>query len=173
MIKHAAGWDCPVSLVARLDHMNTHPRTPDNLEVLRRWEDVRNSDFLTDKIRESLKDPEKEHILLLDEDGEFELQVCEQLINAAGGNPEMRAFIFDRAGRTYVAYWHTSGEAAAELPLNPDKVKLHGAIGSLLPVQKNDPGTRIPVWNRLYLEFNLPREEVIAVMEKARMVPAQ
>jgi len=85
----------------------------------------------------------------------------------------MRASIFDRSGRTFVACLHTSGDAVAELPLNPYKIKLHETIGSLLPVQKSDNGTRIPVRNRLYLEFNLPREEVIAVMEKARMVPVQ
>ena len=43
----AAAWDCPVSLVGRLDVLQAHPRTADNLEVLRRWEEVRVHGWLT------------------------------------------------------------------------------------------------------------------------------
>jgi len=28
MIEHSTGWDCPVALVARLDHMDTYPPNP-------------------------------------------------------------------------------------------------------------------------------------------------
>ncbi|MGV8092687.1 MAG: hypothetical protein AB2L24_12595 [Mangrovibacterium sp.] len=39
----AAAWDCPVSMMANLKAFGSHPRTPANLEVLRRWEDVQGS----------------------------------------------------------------------------------------------------------------------------------
>ncbi len=170
---HAAGWNCPVSLVASLDQMEEHPRTPDNLEVLKRWEDVRNTDFLSDEIKSSLRDPDKEHILLLDEEGQFELQECAHLAGAAGGNADMRAFIFDRAGKTYVAYWHTSGEAVLELKINPDRIKLHESIGTLLPLQNNPGGILIPLRGRLYLEFDIPRDEAIHLLREARIIPSR
>jgi len=37
----AAAWDCPISLVGDLKQLEAHPRTADNLEVIKRWEDVR------------------------------------------------------------------------------------------------------------------------------------
>src|SRR5699024_10403672 len=37
----AAAWDCPISLQANLQKFEDHPRTPDNLEILRRWEEIR------------------------------------------------------------------------------------------------------------------------------------
>jgi hypothetical protein len=33
----AAGWNCPISLVGDLPQLHAHPRTADNLEVVRRW----------------------------------------------------------------------------------------------------------------------------------------
>ncbi len=166
---HAAGWDCPVSLVARLDQMNRHPRTPDNLEVLKRWEDLRGSGFLTEEVKRSIRDPGKEHILLLDETGGFELRECTRLREAAGGNPEMRAFIFERFGRTFVVYWHTSGESHADLRVSPDKVRLHKEISSIMPFQEFDGFVRVPVRGRLYLEFSLPRDEAAAIINNARL----
>jgi len=167
---HAAGWDCPVALVARMENMDVHPRTPDNLEVLKRWEDVRNSDFLTDERKKQLRDPNREHILLLDEQGRFELQECQQLTEAAGGNSGMRAFIFTRSGRVNVVYWHISGQAEAELKVDPDNVRLYRVIGETLPFQSAEGSVRLPVAGRLFLEFDLPREEVIGIMNSARLV---
>jgi hypothetical protein len=37
----AAAWDCPIAVQSNLQAMDAHPRTPDNLEVIRRWEEVR------------------------------------------------------------------------------------------------------------------------------------
>jgi hypothetical protein len=121
---HAAGWDCPVSLAARLSHMDKHPRTPDNLEVLKRWEDVRNSDYLTTERKRAIRDPEKEHILLLDKKGGFELHEYEQIEDAAGGSKQMRAFIFERKGRPVVVFWHPFGKARAVIKADPSKTKL-------------------------------------------------
>lgn len=45
----AAAWDCPIALQADLEKLELHPRTPDNLEVIRRWEDVRARNWLTDE----------------------------------------------------------------------------------------------------------------------------
>ena len=164
---HAAGWDCPVSLAARVDHMERHPRTSDNLEVLKRWEDVRNSDFLTAEIKAVLRDPAKEHILLLDEKGNFELQECEQVQGAAAGNSAMRAFIFERKGVQCAVYWHPFGEAQAELQVDPAKIKVFRSIGSPVPVKQKSASVIIPVDNRRYIESKLSRKELITVIKNA------
>jgi hypothetical protein len=168
---HAAGWNCPVSLVARLNHMDRHPRTPDNLEVLKRWEDVRNTDFLTPDMKENLRDPEKEHILLLDEKGAFELCECEQILEAAQGSPGMRAFIFERNGSPCVVYWHPSGDAQAKLMVNPDKITVYESIGVPLAVSKKGDSVIIPVGKRRYIQSKLSRKETIALIKTATGLP--
>jgi len=168
---HAAGWDCPVSLVARLDHMDKHPRTADNLEVIKRWEDVRNSDFLTDEIKVALRDPVKEHILLLNEKGDFELQECEQIPEAAQGSSGMRAFIFERHGSPYVVYWHPFGEAQVEMPVDPDQITVCQSLGSPISVTKKSNSVMIPLGGRRYIQSKLSRQETVTLIKKASVVP--
>lgn len=45
----ATAWDCPISLEGNLDQLKMHPRTADNLEVIRRWEEARLNNFFSDK----------------------------------------------------------------------------------------------------------------------------
>jgi len=168
---HAAGWNCPVSLVARLDQMDKHPRTADNLEVLKRWEDARASDFLSDEIKVALRDPEKEHILLRDERGDFELQECEPIPEAAQGTPGMRAFIFERQGSPYVVYWHPFGEAQAELKADPDQITVYQSLGAPIPVAKKAKSVIIPLGNRRYIQSKLSRQETIALIKSAAVLP--
>jgi hypothetical protein len=156
-----------------LSHLDSHPRTPDNLEVLKRWEDLRETGTLTEELKKSIRDPDKEHTLLIDEDGGFELREYQRLEGAAGGSPEIRAFIFQRYARTFVVYWHPFGEAWAELPVSPDKVRLHREIGSIITMEESDNSVRIPVRGRLYLEFDLPVSEVTEIINQARIISNQ
>jgi hypothetical protein len=117
----ATAWDCPASLVGRLEQLSAHPRTNDNLEVIRRWEDARLNGFFTNEQKKLLKNPHQEHILLLDEKGNFELQAYEQIHDVAGGKPAIRAFIFERQNKTYVVYWHVSSEGKIELNIRPNR----------------------------------------------------
>jgi hypothetical protein len=169
----AAGWDCPVSLNANLERFDAHPRTPDNLEVLRRWEEVRVQNWLTEEQKGMLRDLNQEHILLLDEQDEFELVPYDQIPEVANGSREIRAFSFQRKGDFYVVFWHISGSKKLELSLHPEDVSLLEGIGKDVPVQSDQPKgiITIPAGNRRFLKTgNLSKEEFINAFKNARIV---
>ena len=149
----AAAWDCPASIHASLKKFDAHPRTPDNLEVLRRWEEVRVNNWLTEEQKQMLRNLEQEHILLLNEQKEFELQPYEQIKNVAKGSREIRAFIIQRENELYVVYWHISGSKKLELPLNKSNVQLFETLGVEKNIDSgNDDAIIVPVDSRRFLK---------------------
>ena len=110
----AAAWDCPATIQVELAYVRAHPRMGDILETMRRWEDVRARKWLTPDQKEMLKDPNAEYHLYLNEASEYELVRWEEIPDVCGG--QVRAFVFERGGERYVAYWHVSGEGTMLLP---------------------------------------------------------
>ena len=110
----AAAWDCPATFQADLDSMKRHPRTDDLLEILRRWEDVRVNALLSEAQKKQIREnPMQEHILLINEEQQYELVPYAQIATA---EEALRAFAFERNGRSYVVYWHAYGEGTIQLP---------------------------------------------------------
>jgi hypothetical protein len=165
-----AAWDCPISMMGYLDQLNSHPRTHDNLEVIRRWEEARINNFFSDEQKKSLQNLSQEHILLINERGGFELCPYKQITDVAGAGSSIRAFIFNRSGKTYVVYWHSSGEGKLKLSMNPTNVHLFKELGIEIPMQKDNSEIIIPVGDRRYLEFSLPEEEAISIFRGAKLL---
>ncbi|MEL7588255.1 MAG: hypothetical protein AAGU19_16215 [Prolixibacteraceae bacterium] len=166
----AASWNCPVSLEANLDKFAAHPRTADNLEVFRRWEEARLNNFFSDAQKDAMKDPAAEHTLLIDENGKFELQACRQIDGAAQGNAQIRAFVFSRAGKVWLVYWHASGKGQLHLAARSGKVKLWRSPGLELPVKAEKGTVIVPAEGRLYLELDMTEEEAVSLMKTARAI---
>lgn len=166
----AAAWDCPVSLEAKTDQFKAHPRTADNLEVFRRWEDARLSNYFSEEQKEAMKDPYREHILLVDEEGQFELQTYDQIEGAAQGNADIRAFVFDRSGKTIVVYSHNSGEGKLALKPFNGNVHLFKELGSEIPVREENDLIIIPAGDRYYLEMDMDKGGAIATFREARVL---
>jgi hypothetical protein len=172
----AAAWDCPISLEQGphqdvLSALEAHPRTPDNMEVIRRWEDVRAQTWLTQAQKLSLRNLEQEHTLLIDENGKFLLLPYEQIENVAGTKDPGRAFLFERNGNIWAVYWHTSGEGFLELPLEARQMTLMRDLGKPLAVKGKGKLARLPLGERRYLEFHdLNRQQVIAAFQSAKII---
>jgi hypothetical protein len=166
----AAAWNCPIAVLGKLDQLKAHPRTSDNLEVIRRWEDARVQGFLTGKQKEELKNLDQEHILLVDEEGGFELQPYNEIKDPADGNPNLRAFIFSRKGRTWVVYWHPRGEGTIELSIDGNKIKLYEDLSKELPVEGNGNSVILPNDKRLYVSIKLSESEVIELFQQAKLL---
>ncbi len=169
----AAAWDCPVSIHANLKKFDSHPRTPDNLEVLRRWEEVRAQNWLTEEQKQMLQKLEQEHILLLNEQKEFELLPYDQIINVANDSREVRAFIFERNNDVYVVYWHISDSKKIELALDSEQIILLESLGQEVPVL---PGQKLnsvvlPVGKRRYIKTsNLTKDQIITAFHNATII---
>ncbi len=167
----AAAWDCPVSIHANLSTFDAHPRTPDNMEVLRRWEEVRAQNWLKDEHKKMLQNLEQEHILLINEENKFELLPYEQINEVANGSKEVRAFIFQRQNNFWVVYWHISDSKKLELPLNASNIKLFKNPGQEENLISGQNTVTIPLNQRYYLETkNIKKEQVIDAFKKANII---
>jgi hypothetical protein len=167
----AAAWDCPVSIQANLELFAKHPRTADNMEVLRRWEEVRAKHWLSEEQKQMLRNLKQEHILLLNEKNEFELVPYDQIV-IANGNREVRAFTFTRNNELHVVYWHISGNKKLELPVSSKDFTLMENLGKEIPVISEAGGkTVVPAGNRRYIKTTkLTKEEIIKAFQNAEIV---
>lgn len=168
----AAAWDSPVSIWGFLGSFKAHARTADNLEVIRRWEEVRKSHWLTDEQKKTLQNADQEHHLLINEQNRFELIPYDQVRNVAGGSSEIRAFVFERQKTYYAVYWHISGDKKLELQLNPSDITLYEKLGAEKPVLDAAEGrVVIPAGSRYYIKANgLSKERFLKALETAQIV---
>jgi hypothetical protein len=169
----AAAWDCPISIHANISAFASHARTADNLEVIRRWEEVRTKNWLTDDQKQMLKNGEQEHILLINEKKTFELVPYDQIMDIANGSRDVRAFTFKRGNDLYAVYWHISGDKRLELPLKHGDFILMENLGKELKIQsgQNRENIIIPVGNRRYIKTNkLTKDELITAFKNAKIL---
>lgn len=156
----AAAWDCPATVSASQERMEQIPRLDDLLEVLRRWEDVRVRQLLTPEQKQMLReDPEQEHILLINEEKNYEPVPYRQLET---GDERLRAFLFVRRGLRWVVFWHTQGEGTVTFPIADAQVRSELWEAPL-------PQGQIPVDRRRYLSTGLSEEEVEEVFRSIRL----
>jgi len=159
----AASWDCPAAIQMDLNNLKRHPRTDDILEVMRRWEDVRRKNWLTEEQKLMLREPGKEFHLLINEQWEYELVPYEQIKTPFR---ELRAFLFQRNDTRYVAFWHISGSGKMKLSLSPDDYIVKKDMGDEMLHIKD----HIPVEGLCYLSSHLPREAIINAFETAELL---
>jgi hypothetical protein len=166
----ATAWDCPVSLIGDLAALKAHPRTPDNLEALRRWEEFRLGKGLTAEQRLSLRNHDQEHTLLL-ERGDLVLTPWSPIDNAAGKDRPCRAFVFERSGETWVSYWHTSGEASLRIELEPRRCALMREPGDSISIKSRGSQMILPLGERRYLRCSgQSRDAVVAAFRNATVL---
>jgi len=165
-----AAWDCPIALMGKLDQLDTHPRTADNLEVIRNWEEVRIKRWLTKKQKEQLKDTSQEHILLKNSAGEYELYPYRQIANQTEDSINIRAFSFKRNGKAWIVYWHPRGEGRISLSVKPEKLRLFDAVDHETAFETSGNEVVLPVGKRHYIELNLPPKQAVALFEKVKLL---
>ena len=167
----AAAWDCPVTVSASLEQYRRHPRTEDNLEIMRRWEDVRARRWLTEEQKQMLRDPNQEHILLVNEKREYELVPYEKICGSDKGCGSIRAFLFERGEERWVVYWHCSEEGMLKLPLKAEDVSVCRELyEEAVCASETEDGIVIPVGNRRYLRSRLSKDELVNAFSQAQML---
>jgi len=169
----AAAWDCPVSIHANPASLENHPRTADNFEVFRRWEEVRAKKWLTEEQKKMLRDPEQEFTLLLNEKNEFELVPCDQIKDIANGSRDVIAFTFKRGNDLYAYYWHISGDKKLELPVKAGNLVLMENLGSAIQLQAGagDDKTVLPAGKRRYIKVaNLSVDDLENAFKNSRIL---
>ena len=173
LASRAAAWDSPWILKGDIDAFKAHPRTSDNLEVVKCWEDAKACGWLTNEQKQMLRNLKQEHILLKDEQGEFELIPYKRIANVASGQKEIRAFVFERKNERYVVYWHTSDSKNMEIPVNPEEMILFEEWGKEGKTDfiENENSVVIPVSHRRYVKSGtLSENELITAFQNAKIL---
>ena len=157
----AAAWDCPVTIQTNLDAFRSHPRTDDIMEVMRRWEDVRENGWLDAEKKEQLKNLKQEHTLLIDENGNYELVPYTQIAGDQKAAEPLRAFLFERKGLRYVVFWHVSGSGTLSLPLRAADITVQKELSSApIALEEQDGRVLIPIAGKQYLSSACSAEEL-------------
>ncbi len=180
MIEYAcsrgAAWGCPVSLWTGLPAFRDHPRTPDNLEVFRRWEEARAQGWIKDEHRTQLRHANPEHILLKDADGNYLLKPYRRIqgMRRETGK-KVRAFSLMHEGTPFVVFWHNSGRGRLSLPKSTGSLRLwENFLTSEIPVTEKGGEAILPVAGRRYMEFEgWTRQEAIKCFQQAKVLPPE
>ncbi len=163
-MSRAASWDCPATMQANFEAFEKNPRTDDIFEVIRRWEDVRRRNWLTEEQKQMMHSSQ-EHILLINEEGEYELVPYEQI----EGTPEnLYAFTFKRLGKSYAVYWYQGEDKTVELPLVDIKFKCEEELGgeeTVISVKGN--ATLLPASHRRYVSTSAGEETLVTAFKNA------
>ena len=165
----AYSWNCPITLQTfNLPFHLSNPRTKDNFEVFRRWSEAREKNILTEEEKLSLRNTDQEHILLINEKGEYELAEYNRVEGAANGNEDLTAYTMTRNGKTYAVIWHTKGQGELTLPLDADKLTYEAELGGeKLPLIKDGAKTKLAVSDRAYLSTDISEAELAEIIKKS------
>lgn len=160
----AASWDCPITILLDMPEIEQNPRTKDNLEVVRRWEEYRPQ--LTEAQKMSLRSHDQEHTLLKLAEG-YALVPYDRV----QGTPEnITAYTFEYEGKAYATLWHKKGEGSIALPLDAKTVSYKDEfLGNALAVAEKDGKTVISVSDKAYLS-GASREQLIEALRTATPV---
>ena len=164
-MSRAAAWDCPMSMQTNWVNFEKNPRTEDVFEVMRRWEDVREKDWLTEEQKEMMHTSD-EHILLVNEEGEYELVPYFQV----DGTPEkLYAFTFTRRGKNYAVYWYQGEDCEISLPMTD--LVCEEALGGDKTAMKTEKGaTVLPASHRRYISTSADTETLRAALRDAKIL---
>ena len=100
-----------------------------------------------------------------DKKGNYQLYPYRQITN--DDEKPIRAFIFQKAGKTCIIYWHMNGTGQLTLDIEKNKLSLMNESGKRIPIQSAGSKSILPAAGRLILETALPQEEVIKLFRKS------
>ena len=101
----AFAWDAPLTVVVNAKSLSRHPRTEDNLKVLKRWSEMRQLKSIPPETLAAIRDPKREFWLIDDPAGESANPVLVE-VKPLVSEPTRRAFTFTHHGRPYTATWN-------------------------------------------------------------------
>ncbi len=167
-MSRAAAWDCPATIMFRdKETLDSVPRLLDVMEVIRRWEDVRKKNWLTEKQKLLMRDTTDEYTLIIDKDGEYQLVRYYEL----EAPEEIGAFIFEYDNSRYVALWHKDGEEKLTLTLPLSRVKyLTEVFGDELQILGDEGSVTFTVNSKKYLKTTLSEEKIRAAFKAAKEI---
>ncbi len=163
----AYSYGCPITADIRLEAIKEHKRIDDILEMLRRWELVRERGLLSQEERLALRNPEKEHTLILNKSGELELVEYKEA-RVSDGAAGVRAYIFERGGYSYAVIW--DDKDASTLIINAADVISYTREAETedIPYTVSNSEAYLPVSGKAYIRTSLTVSELEDLLTCAR-----
>ena len=163
---NALAWDSPISLMGKLDQIRSHPRTEDNFQVIRDWENVKLANSLSATQKEMLKDPQREFVLLKGADGSPVLYEYRLFLETES----VRAFYFERDGKGCLIYWAPGLKEDGWLTLSSAAksagLKVFDMDGKSVQCRTKGDAISVPLGKRRIMETNLSESELASLFRK-------
>ena len=149
--------NAPISLQTSFSRMESHPLTPDILEIVRVYEELRLSGEVTESTLARLEEMGKDFVMLpaamANKDLVAEFVEVEELPEVAGTH-DVRCFVGGHGEDSVAILWHYLGKDG-KLTLDAPKVDVYDVRGNLVETPSSGGKTEIPLDNRrLLLHFS-------------------
>jgi len=132
------GYDAPVSLSVRPGDMESHPLTPEILNIVHVYDQLRMTGEVDEHTRAKLCEQGKD-FALIQCDGTRQFAEVNEVPRVAGSR-DIRSFAGTIPGGTVATIWHYAGKGEIAIPIAPAKVRVIDFLGS--PVATRDLGNR-------------------------------
>jgi hypothetical protein len=161
MVKSLA-YNAPISLQTSFARMEAHALTPDILEIVRRYEELRFSGRVPTLICEQLKEQGRDFVLLpetMEPQDAVPRFVPVQEVAEVAGTHDVRSFVGAWREATVATLWHYLGNDG-KLVLDVPRVAAYDVRGRSVAVERHGSQSRVPLdHRRLLLHFpDLPPE---------------
>lgn len=118
-----------------------------------------------------LRNPNQEHIFLINEEKEYELVPYTEIKDAAGKDERVRTFVFGRKNRSYAVCWHKTDSGKLCIPLSPDELEYEEELGgSKLLIEKSNDSSIIELKVRRYLSTNSPMDKFVDALINSKHI---
>jgi hypothetical protein len=149
-------YNAPISLQTSFARMRAHPLTPDILEIVRLYEQLRLSASVAEATCRRLRAQGKDFVMLPDaltREGSPREFVEVEPLALVGGTRDLRSFLGPWDGGTIATLWHYLGKEG-RLVLDKPDVRAYDVRGNAVAVESAGRKTAVPVGNRrLLLHF--------------------
>ena len=160
----ALAWDSPISLVANMPEIDSHPRTADNLLAINLWETAKLNNSIDPELKNAMRDPEREWTIMPRKNGRFEIHEVSQITpDSLNAELPVRAFSYKiDNNNTAIVYWDSRGESTIMFDPVDVSLKLAAFDGRSQKVIRDKSGrVTLPADERRVLSIALPEDEAV------------
>jgi hypothetical protein len=163
------GYDVPISLETGFSQMESHVLTPEILNIVKVYEELRMKRAVPLETCAKLQQLGKDFALIQDRGKREWVEVTE--VPKVGGTHEVRSFVGTRGSGSVATLWHYAREGQVALALKPEQVRVTDFFGQPIKTTVDQGKLVIPVGSQrtTLLCDRLPADQLRAALENAEV----
>ena len=169
LMTKSLAYNAPISLETSFGQMEAHPLTPEILDIVRTYEELRMGGTVDKATQERLKEQGKD-FALIQHDGKRDF-VEMRPVPQVGGGREVRALVGEMEGCAVATLWHYIREGELEITLSPKKARSLDFAGADVPFKQEGGVVKVPVTVKRYalLCEGVTKEELAKALEGGKV----